>query len=333
MPSENSNLHFTRRTLLALAAGTGLAPLAARAQAAEYPDKLIRLVVPAPPGGGTDVMARLISGAMASFLKWNVVAENVPGAGGNIGLDRVAKAASDGHTLAMGESSNLTVNQTLYKKLPFAVDKDLAPVSLVARVPLVLVVSGKGPYASVADLAKASRSKPVTFASSGNGTLGHLGGELWKKKAGLDLVHVPYRGAGPAMTDLGGGQVDMFFASITAALPLVQSGVLRALAVASAARSPIMPDVPTMKEANKLDIEATVLFGLVATGGTPVAVISKLNREVNRILQQPTVRKALLDLGALPDSLGGSVGSFETLLKAERIKWGQVVRDAGATVD
>lgn len=334
MPRVTSTHHFAhRRALMAMAASAGLAAFAGGVHAADYPNKPIRLVVPAPPGGGTDTMARHVSNALTTSLKWTMVVENVPGAGGNIGLDRVAKSPGDGYTLAMGESSNLTVNQALYKKLPFVIDKDLTPVSLVARVPLVLVVANKGPYANVADLVKASRSKPVTFASSGNGTLGHLVGELWKKKAGIDLVHVPYRGAAPAMTDLAGGQVDMFFASIAAALPMVQSGMLRALAVASPGRSPIMPEVPTMKEASKLDVEATVIFGLVATAGTPEPVIAQFNREVNGALQQPEMRKTLLALGALPDSLGGSVASFDTLLKSERVKWSQVVKDAGATID
>lgn len=278
-------------------------------------------------------MARQVSNALSSSLKWTLVVENLPGAGGNIGLERVAKAPKDGYAIGMGESSNLTVNQYLYKNIPFTIDKDLAPVSLVARVPLVLVVSAKSPYHSVSDLAEAAKSKPLTFASSGNGTLGHLVGELWRKNAGLDMIHIPYRGAAPALTDLSGGQTDLFFASITSAFPMLQSGLVRALAVTSAERVTTLPDVPTMGEAGYQDFEATVIFGIVTPAGTPDALISKLNQEINGVLQQPALRQSLLGLGAIPDSLGGSVGSFESLLRTERQKWSQVVRESGATVD
>lgn len=303
------------------------------AMAADYPSKPVRIVVPAPPGGGTDTMARVVGTGLTSDKRWTVVVDNAPGAGGNIGLDRVAKASADGYTLAMGESSNLTVNQYLFKKMPFDVEKDLKPVALVARVPLVLVVSAKGPHATVADLVQASKSKAVTFASSGNGTLGHLVGELWKRKASLNLTHVPYRGAAPAMQDLMGGQTDMFFASITAVWPLLEAGSLRPLAVASAKRSPILPAVPTMAELGHVDIEANVLFGLVTTGGTPDAVIMQLNREVDGVLQQRARKASLIAMGAIPESIGGSIGAFEQVLKADRAKWSQVVKESGATVD
>ncbi|MBJ7223528.1 MULTISPECIES: Bug family tripartite tricarboxylate transporter substrate binding protein [unclassified Brenneria] len=323
-----------RRTILRLAGCAGLLPLLGFAQGkTEYPTKPIRFVVPAPPGGGTDVVTRQIGNALSTSLGWTVVVENNPGAGGNIGLDRVVKAPKDGYTIAMGESSNLTVNQFLYKNIPFAIEKDLIPVSLIAKVPLVLLASGKGAHQSVANLVEASKSKPLTFASSGNGTLGHLAGELWKKTSGLDLLHVPYRGAAPAMSDLSGGHVDLFFASITAALASIQSGLVRALAVTTAERASALPDVPTMAEAGYPDIEAAVIFGVVAPTGTPQEVVARLNQELNAALQQASLRRALLDLGAIPESLGGSVETFADVLHEERLKWGEVVKASGATVD
>ncbi|MBB5213973.1 Bug family tripartite tricarboxylate transporter substrate binding protein [Parapusillimonas granuli] len=323
-----------RRTILRLAGGMTLLSLAGFAHSkTEYPTKPIRFVVPAPPGGGTDVMTRQIGNALSTSLGWTVVVENIPGAGGNIGLDRVAKASKDGYTIAMGESSNLTVNQFLYKNIPFAIEKDLVPVSLIAKVPLVLLASGKGPHHSVADLVEASKRKPLTFASSGNGTLGHLAGELWKKTSGLDLLHVPYRGAAPAMTDLSGGHVDLFFASITAALASIQSGLVRALAVTTAKRTEVLPGIPTMAEAGYPDIEAAVIFGVVAPTGTPQEVVARLNQEINAGLKQVNLRRALLELGVIPESLGGSVESFASVLREERLKWGEVVKASGATVN
>lgn len=323
-----------RRTFLGLAACTGLLLFASSASSnAEYPSKPIRFIVPAPPGGGTDVVTRQIANALGSSLQWTMVIENLPGAGGNIGLERVAKAPKDGYTIGMGESSNLTVNQYIYKNIPFVIDRDLTPVSLIAKVPLVLVVSAKSPYRSVADLVTAAKSRSLMFASSGNGTLAHVVGELWKRRAGLDMIHVPYRGAAPAMTDLSGGQTDLFFASITAALPMLQAGLIRALAVTSTERAPALSDIPTMSEAGYKDIEAAVIFGVVAPTGTPATLIAKLNHEIAHSLQQPGLRKSLLELGAVPDSLGGSVETFAAVLKEDRLKWSRVVKESGATVD
>ncbi|WP_315138755.1 tripartite tricarboxylate transporter substrate binding protein [Achromobacter marplatensis] len=328
------SLCANRRTILGLAGGAGLLSLAGFAHSkTEYPIKPIRFVVPAPPGGGTDVVARQIGNALSTSLGWTVVVENLPGAGGNIGLDRVAKAPKDGYTIAMGESSNLTVNQFLYKNIPFAIEKDLVPVSLIAKVPLVLLVSGKAPHHNVADLVKASKRQSLTFASSGNGTLGHLAGELWRKTSGLDLLHVPYRGAAPAMSDLSGGHVDLFFASITAALSTLQSGLVRALAVTTAERAEALPDIPTMAEAGYPDLEAAVIFGVVAPTGTPQEIVARLNQKINAALQQARLRRALLDLGAIPESMGGSVETFASVLHKERLKWSEIVKASGATVD
>ncbi|HGE6810371.1 TPA: Bug family tripartite tricarboxylate transporter substrate binding protein [Pseudomonas aeruginosa] len=324
----------SRRTILRLAGCAALLSVAGFAQAeTKYPSKPIHFIVPAPPGGGTDVMTRQIGNALSTSLGWTVVVENVPGAGGNIGLGRAVNAPKDGYTVAMGESSNLTVNQFLYKNIPFDIERDLVPISLVAKVPLVLLVSGNGPHHSVADLVQASKRKPLTFASSGNGTLGHLTGELWKKTGKLDLLHIPYRGAAPAMADLSGGHVDLFFASITAALSSLQSGLVRALAVTTTERASALPDIPTMAEAGYKDIEAAVIFGVVAPAGTPQALVTRLNHEINTALQQTSLRRSLLDLGAIPESLGGSVETFAGVLREERLKWGEVVQASGATVD
>lgn len=305
----------------------------AQAQTLPYPSKPIRLVVPAPAGGGTDAMARLVANKLAETMKWQVVVDNRPGAGGNIGLDAVAKAPADGYTIAMGESSNLTINPYLYPSLPFNVERDLAPVILVAKVPLVLVVASGGRFDSLQTLVNAAKQKSLTFASAGNGTVGHLAGELWKRKIGVDLVHVPYRGAAPALTDVVGGQVDMFFASLTVAMPLIKSGRLKPLAVTSFSRARLLPDVPSMSELGFRDFDSHVIFGVVATAGTPTLIVSKLNTEIERVLSTPSVRDTMASFGADRTIQGGTPTQFNAFLWQERQKWSRVVKDSGAKVD
>src|SRR5262249_27578945 len=233
---------ITRVRAMASLAG-GAAGGDARAQ--EFQDKPIRFGVPGAPGGGTDAVTRFLANAVTESRKWQFVVENVPGAGGNLGLERVAKAARDGYTLGMGESSNLIVNPYLYSKLPFSAEADLEPLILAAKVPLVLVVGAGSPYGSVQSLLAAAKQRPLSFASAGNGTMGHLTGERWKRRLGLDMLHVPYKSAAPAMTDVAGGQVDFFFASIASGLPLIKAGKARPLAVTARARSNLLPDTPT----------------------------------------------------------------------------------------
>jgi tripartite-type tricarboxylate transporter receptor subunit TctC len=319
-----------RRTLLialpcAVAAGT------ARAQGAAYPDKPIRFIVPSPPGGGTDTVTRLVADRIAQNTKWQFVVDNKPGAGGNIGMDALAKAAPDGYTFAMGESANLAINPYLYRKMPYDAEHDVLPVALAGTVPLVLVVPASGAYPSVAALAAAARQRQLTFASSGNGTVGHLVAEMWEKALPAKLVHVPYKGAAPVMTDLVGGLVDFHFASYPAALPLVQSGKLRALAVTSKRRHPGLPDVPTMIESGFPAFDWHVFYGVVAPAGTAPAMVARFNAEMQAALSDAALRKTLAGRGV--EATAGPPELFAAFLAAERSKFARAVKVSGATVD
>jgi tripartite-type tricarboxylate transporter receptor subunit TctC len=315
----------------ALALAAALAALPADAQAQAWPDKPIRFIVPSPPGGGTDSLTRLVANKLGETLKWQMVVDNRPGAGGNLGLDIAAKAAPDGYTLVMGESSNLAINPYLYKKLPFDPAKDVAPVALVGTVPLVLVVSANAPFDSVKALADAAKNKQLTFASSGNGTVGHLVGEMWKRAVAADMLHVPYKGAGPVMIDLVGGQVDLHFASLPAALPLIEGGKLRALATTSAERLPSLPNVPTLIEAGYRGFDYYVFYGVLVPAGTPGAIVGKLNTAIERAIASPDMRKAFAERGV--DVRPGTAAQFDAFLTKERVKWSVAVKESGATVD
>lgn len=311
-------------SIIALGLGTA-------AWAQSYPDKPIKIISPSPPGGGTDTATRLLTTKVTELAQWNFVVETRPGAGGNIGLAAGATAPADGYTLVMGETSNLTVNQYLYKSMPVDPEKQLVPVALVGTGPLVLVTLATKPYRNLGDVVAASRQNGLTYASSGSGTVGHLVSESFKKQSGASLTHVPYKGAGPAMTDMLGGQVDVYFASLTAALPLIQSGKLQALAVTSAKRVDALPSVPTLIEAGYPGLDYSVFYGVVAPARTPPAVVTALNREFNRALQTADLQKSLADRGVLIQP--GTPESFGAFLQKERAKWQRIVRESGATVD
>jgi tripartite-type tricarboxylate transporter receptor subunit TctC len=298
-----------------------------------YPSKPIRLVVPFPPGGGTDQMARVVGNKLSETLKWTVIVDNRPGAGGNIGVDLVTKAPPDGYTIVMGQTSNLAVNPTLYAKMPYDPIKDLAPITTVADAPLVLVVATSSKYKTLADVVAAAKAKPgeLTFATPGNGTVAHLTGELFQKAAGIKLQHVPYKGSSQALTDLVGGTVEVFMSSVPTALSQIKGGKMRALAVTSAKRSAILPEVPSINEAGYKGFDANTWFGLAAPAGTPANVIARLNTEVNRVLKMPDVREKIRAEGG--DVLGSTPEVFGTLVKDDVVKWGKVVRDSGAKVD
>lgn len=319
------------RLTSALAAVLVLSNWPALAQAQAYPEKPIRFVVPSPPGGGTDALSRLLANKLGELLQWQMVIDNRAGAGGNLGLDSAAKAAPDGYTVVMGESSNLTINPYLYRKLPLDPVKDVVPVAMVGTVPLVLVVSSNRPWDSLATLIAASKKKPLVFASSGNGTVGHLVGQTWQRALGVDLLHVPYKGAGPVMTDLMGGQVDMHFASLPAALPLVRSGKLRALAVTSLRRVPSLPDVPTLSESGFPDFDYNVFYGVLVPAGTPKVIVTRLNTEINRAVQTADMRASLAERGV--DIRPGTPEQFGAFLTNERSKWARAVKASGATID
>ncbi|MFC4277718.1 Bug family tripartite tricarboxylate transporter substrate binding protein [Achromobacter aloeverae] len=329
-----------RRTVLRSTLALGALAASGASLAGDFPAKPIRLIVPAPPGGGTDAMARLMASALAESAKWNVIAENRPGGGGNIGFDQAFRAPPDGYTLALGESSNMIVNEFLYHRIPYDIEKDMQPIALLAKVPLVLLTSldgphEGGPYDSVEKLVAAGRKGTISFASSGNGTLAHLVGELWKSQARLNMLHVPYRGAAPALTDLIGGQVDMFFASVPVALPMIQGGKVRALAVTAPERLSALKDVPTMAQAGYPGMDASVVFGLVGPAGIPAAVAAEPNGQVNKAMQSPAVARQLLVMGVdrAPGTFGGDPASFAALLREERAKWAPVVKASGAQVD
>jgi tripartite-type tricarboxylate transporter receptor subunit TctC len=323
---------ISRRAVLALSLALACAAAAPSFAAEAYPAKPIRLIVPFPPGGGTDAIARDVANELTTTLKWNFVVENRPGSGGNIGVDAAAKSAPDGYTIVLGQTSNLAINPTLYGHLPYDPLKDLTPVALVASAPLVFVVKADSPYQSLADLVAAAKAKPGTlnFASPGNGTVTHLTGELLQKEAGVTFTHVPYKGGSMALTDLLGGRIQVYAGSVPTLLGHIKSGQLRAIVVTSAQRDPNLPQVPTVGETYK-GFEAVTWFGFVAPAGTPQPIVAKLNAEINKALKTPELRKRLNDEGATV--LGGSPEQFAALIKSEIAKWAPVVKASGAHID
>jgi len=303
------------------------------AQAQEYPTKPIKLIVPFPPAGGTDVLSRSISQSIMTNTKWVIIIDNKPGAGGNIGLDTAAKSPPDGYTIAMGQTANLAVNPTLYSKLPFDPLKDFEPIALVSSQPLILVVSTSSPWKTLKEFVDAAKASPgkLNMASSGNGTIGHIGGELFQRRAGIKMAHVPYKGAGPAVADLMGGSIDCFFGNTQAVGGLVTGGKLRPIATTSPNRLANFPDVPTVAELGYPGFEAATWSGLVAPAGTPKAIIDRLNAEANKALGNPEMKQRLYEDGSTP--LGGSAKDFAEFIKTENVKWGTAVREAGIKLD
>ncbi|WP_019142671.1 Bug family tripartite tricarboxylate transporter substrate binding protein [Noviherbaspirillum massiliense] len=315
-----------------LAAALAASVTGASAQA-DYPNKPIRLIVPFPPGGGTDILARLVGNKLQENLKWVVVLDNRSGAGGNIGMDLAAKSPADGYTVVMGQTSNLAVNPTLYARLPYNPTKDFAPVTTVATAPLVLVVPANSPFKTLGDVISAAKAKPgeVTFASPGNGTVSHLTGELLQKTAGVKFQHVPYKGSSQAITDLLGGQVQLYMSSVPSAISQIKSGRIRPLAVTSARRSEDLPNVPTINESGYKGFDAVTWFGLLVPAGTPPSIVARLNTEVNKVLKMKDVQEKIRVEGG--DVQGSTPEEFAALLKADIVKWGQVVRESGAKID
>ena len=333
-------MHHRRRHAVALLLSIALSPLAiASAQAADaYPTKPIRLVVPFPAGGTTDIMARAVSAELSKLPGWNVVVDNKPGAGGNIGSDIVAKAAPDGYTLLMGTVGTHGINQSLYGKLPFDPIKDFVRITEVAAVPNVLVVNpafaAQNKINSVNDLIGYARANPgkLNMASSGNGTSIHLAGELFKTQTKTFMVHFPYRGSGPALTDLAGGTMQVMFDNLPSSMQLIKTGKLKALAVTSAKPSPALPGVPTVAQAANLPgFEASSWFGMLAPAGTPHEIVQRIQQEVTKSLGTPAVRERLLAQGA--DPVGNTSEQFAAFIRAEHTKWAKVVKDSGAKVD
>jgi tripartite-type tricarboxylate transporter receptor subunit TctC len=307
--------------------------LVTTAVADTYPSKPIKLIVPFPAAGTTDILARVVAQKLTEAWGQPVIVDNRPGAAGNIGADLVAKSPADGYTVLMGTVSTHAINPSLYARLPFDHVKDFAPITLVAAVPNILVVNPSVPATSVKELIALAKAKPgkLNFASSGNGTSIHLSGELFKTMTGVDMTHVPYKGSAPALTDLMGGQVNVMFDNMPSAFPHVKSGKLRALAVTSARRSPAVPDLPTVAEAGVPGYEATSWFGLIAPAGTPKEIVNKFSTTVAKILGTPEVRERLSSQGAEP--VGNTPEQFSAFIRAETAKWAEVVKKSGAHID
>jgi tripartite-type tricarboxylate transporter receptor subunit TctC len=301
--------------------------------AAAYPDHTIILVVPFPPGGTTDILARVVGAELSKRLNQAVVIENRPGAGGNIGTARVAKAPADGYTLVMGTVGTHAINMSLYKDTGYDNVKDFVPITRVANVPNVLETQPDAPYKDVKSLIAYAKAHPgdITFASSGNGTSIHLSGELFKSMTGVDMRHVPFRGSAPAIAAMLGGHVNIDFDNLPSSISQIKAGKLRALAVTSATRSPALPDVPTIAESGVPGYEATSWFGLLAPAGTPPAIIKQLNGEVIAILAVPSVKAQLDEQGAV--SHPETPEQFGQFIKEETAKWAKTVKESGATVD
>lgn len=313
--------------LAALApAGLGLLPLAARAQA--WPDKPVKFVVPYPPGGGTDVIARIVQERFQQLLGQPIVIDNRGGAAGSLGSDIVAKSPADGYTVLFTLSSH-TINPYIYTKLPFDTKKDFEPVGTVASLPQILVANPQFAPNTIAELTALAKAKPgqLSFASVGNGSPGHLAGELYKLRAGVQLTHVPYRGGGPAVTDVMGGQVPLLWVSIPAAAGFVKQGRLKALAVSTVKRSAAFPDVPTMQEAGIPDFEVDSWYAMFVPAKTPRPVIDKLNAALNTIVREPAIKEKLLQQGS--EGVGGTPEALGKVVDAELVKWGKLVKDAG----
>ena len=324
------------RHCLELLLGASMVALAAFAfgQApAAYPTKPIRLVVPFPPGGATDILAREVAKHLTDAWGQSVVVDNRPGAGGNIGSELVAKSPPDGYTLEMGTVGTHAINTSLYSKMPYDHIKDFVPVILVAGVPNVLEVNPSVPVNSVQELIAYAKANPgkLNFASSGSGTSIHLSGELFKVMAGVQMTHIPYKGSAPALADLIGGQVQLMFDNLPPSLPQIKAGKLRALAVTSATRAPALPDVPTVAEAGLPGFEASSWFGVLAPAGTPPAIVTKLNAEIAKWLTTPEAKEKLASVGA--NIAGGTPEDFARHIQAETAKWAKVVKESGAKVD
>ena len=322
---------FTRRVALG-GIGLALATLATGAIAQAWPSKQISLIVPFPPGGTTDVLARALADKLTQSLGQTVIVESKPGAGATIGADFVAKAKPDGYTLLVGAVHH-TIASSVYKKLPYDFQKDLAPITTIALVPNVLVVNANTPAKNVAELVALVKAKPgqYNYGSNGNGTAQHLIGTQFENLTGTELVHVPYKGSGPLATDLLGGQINMSFDTVTPVLQHIKSGKLRALAVTTAKRSSALPEVPTLEEAGLKGFDIGTWFGVLAPAATPKDVLARLNAEMVKAIQSPDFRKRMEEIGAEP--IGNSAEQMAAQIKGETEKFAKLVKDAKVTIE
>jgi tripartite-type tricarboxylate transporter receptor subunit TctC len=321
------------RYLISVLSALVMGSLIGQAAHAEFPERGVKIVVPFPAGGSNDVVARLLGTRLSQLWGQPVVIDNRGGGGGNIGAEAVARSPADGYTLLLTAPGPLVVNQSLYSKLSFNPAQDFTPVALIASVPIVLAVNPGVKAVTVSELIALAKASPgkLNFGSSGLGSTNHLAGELLKARAGIDIVHIPYRGAAPAMNDLIAGEMPMMFDNMPAVRPQVQGGKIRALAVAGAARSPLFPELPTMLEAGVPNFEASSWFGLVAPAKVPPDVTKALIETVSKVMSEPDMVKRLAEVGAEPGTLSGD--AFGAFLRTEVDKWGEVVKTSGAKVE
>ena len=305
----------------------------AQAPADAYPSKPIRLIVPFPPAGGTDILARLIASKLSEKNKWVMVIENKPGAGGTIGISEAVKAAPNGYEMVVGQKDNLAIGPWLYKGLRWDPTRDFVAVAHLAYTPVLIATGTDSKYKSLADVVAAARKAPdnVNYGSPGSGTSIHLAAELFQKAAGIELTHVPYKGSNPALLDAVAGNIDLLVSSVPSAMGQLKGGKLRALAVTSAKRSSLLPDVPTVAELGYKGFDVSTWYGLLVPAGTPARFVTTLNTEVNKLLADPEVRAAIKAQGAEPEAM--TPAKFAALIKTDYAKWKGIVEASGVRVD
>jgi tripartite-type tricarboxylate transporter receptor subunit TctC len=320
----------SRRLVLQGLSATALVPFSAKSQS--FPTKPIRFVMPYAPGGSSEILARPIAQELSRTLGQSVFVDFKPGGGTTIGADFVAKSAPDGHTLVMMLSAH-AINATLMPKLPYDTVKDFAPITIAATLPLVVVVPAQSPIKTFQDLIATARAQPgkLTFASAGPGNTSHLSVEYLKSRLGLDMIHVPYKGSGPAIIGLLGGEVNFMFDSLSSSLPQIKGGKFRALAMASARRSRILPDVPTVIESGVADFDVSVWYSILAAANTPPQIVQRLHSEFVRVLRTPDVKEKIESYGY--DIVGSTPAEADAFIRSEIVRWAKVVRESGATVN
>ncbi|RGE46893.1 tripartite tricarboxylate transporter substrate binding protein [Comamonas testosteroni] len=320
-------------TCTAVIAATGLS-FSATAQnlAKDYPNKPVRMIVPFPPGGGTDILSRVISSKLTEVSHWTVVPDNRAGAGGTIGITEAVKAAPTGYDMVMGQKDNVVLGPYLYKNLSWNPTRDLTPVAHVAYTPIVIATAANSPYKTLADVIAAAKKNPskITYGSPGNGTSIHLAGVMLEKAAGIQLTHVPYKGSNPAMMDALAGNVDLLVSSVPSAIGQIKSGKMRAIAVTSASRSTSLPDTPTLAESGLKGFNVSTWYGIFMPRNTPTPIVNKVNAEVNKLLAMPEVKEAILTQGAEPQAM--SVQAFDKFFQADFKANKAIVEASGATI-
>ena len=323
---------FTRRYGVGIAIGALCAVFSQGALASDYPNKAVKLVVPYPPGGPTDIVARVVAQKLQDQTGQPFVIDNRPGAGGNLGAEAVARSSADGYTLLVATTAH-AINPSLFTKLNYSLVKDLTPVSQLTAGPLVIVVNPSLPASNVKELIALAKSKPggLNFATSGNGQSTHLSAELFNSMAGTKMAHIPYKGSAPALTDVMGGQADLMFDAMLSSMPHVKAGKLKALAVTSSKRSSVAPDVPTVDESGLPGYEAIAWNGLLAPAGTPKAVVDRLNLEVKKVLENSEVTQKFEEQGS--SAAWNTPAAYGKFLADEVEKWGKVVKTSGAKID